>query len=80
VRDNPNGFRAASSAHANDVGHPRGPSYGGPSSIGLLNADFESKQSQLVDDVRPRARIGRSADRAAADCSGKHPDMGLSVL
>src|SRR5450756_438085 len=63
-----------------DVRDVRGESEVQAPGVGLLHADVEAEEAQLVDDVLARAEIFRCADGAAADRAGEHADVRAGVL
>jgi hypothetical protein len=58
-----------------DIRDARRPSELGPPRVGLLHAHLEAIQPQLLDHVRARALVRRSADRTVADRPREHLDV-----
>ena len=80
VRDQADRGALGAGADADDVRDVRGPSELGPASVGLLHADVEAVQPQLVDDVLTGPRVFGRADGAAADRAREHLDVRASVV
>ena len=64
---------------ADDVGDARRAPELVPPRVGLLHAHLEADLLQLIDDVVARARVGRGADRPAADRAREHADVRARV-
>ena len=79
MREEPDGFAPFALQDTDDVGDPRGEPDVSRTGIGLLHADFVAEQLELVDHVGAGARVGRRADRAAADRAGEHLDVRARV-
>ena len=47
--------------------------------VGLLHAHLEADLLQLIDDVFPRAGVGRGPDGPAADGAREHADVSIAL-
>ena len=65
--------------NADDVRDARRPAQLMPPRVGFLDPHLETDLLQLIDDVFPRAGVGRRPDRSAADGAREHADMSIRI-
>ncbi len=80
VRDERHCSTVRSCLDADDVRDVGGEAKLRPSRVRLLDADVESEQAKLVDDVLPGAGVLRCASRPAANGAGEHLHVRARVV